>query len=308
VSDAKKIVALLVVAGALLAPATAGADATVNATLTAGSLKLGSLSPFALGANQIKISGPVADDGTVNIPASGVTFEPIATNVDVSGFSLNVQIGLSATGPITGKLPIAGGPASLTVPAQASIVAEPLLPASQGCTVGPITFAMTGTYDAAAKKLSLAQPDVSVPAVDASCGALGGIVNSQLGLPSSNNAVSLDFAVDALQAGALSFGKVAAKLVSGALSVPVSCKGGSACAGVVELTTKLKGKSVVLGKANYSVPAGKTSTLKLKPSSSGRKKINAAGKKGLKSALEVWPKGAKKAAATKALTLKGGGK
>jgi hypothetical protein len=307
VSAPKKIAALLVVVLALIAPATAAADSPFDAALTGGSLKLGTLSPFALGADQIKVSGPLGDDGTVNIPASGITFQPISTNVDVSGFSLQVTIGLSATGPATGKIPLSGGPATLTVPAQASVEALPLLPASQGCTVGPITFAMSGTYDAATKKLSVAQPDVSVPAVGTSCGALGGVVNSQLGLPSTNNAVSLDFAVDALQ-GALSFGKLSAKLVKNALSVPVTCKGGGACDGVVQLTTKVKGKSVVLAKSTYSVAADKAKTLKLKPSASARKKIDAAGKKGLKSAVEIWPKGAKKAAVTKSLTVKGAGK
>jgi hypothetical protein len=296
---------------ALMAPAAAAADTNVNAGLTSGSLKLGTLSPFGLTADQIKLSGPVADDGTVNIPASGVTFAPISTNVAVAGFNLQVSILLNATGPVTGKLPLNGGPASISVPAQATIEALPLIPASQGCTVGPITFDMTGTYDAATKKLSIAQPNVNVPAVGESCGQLGGIVNSQLGLPSANNSVNLDFLVEAAQSAALTLGKVGGQLKSNALSVPVNCKGpaeADGCLGQLRLTTKVKGKSVSLGKVAYDIATGDKETLKLKPSSSARKKITEAGKKGLKATLEIWPKGAKKAAATKSLTLKGGAK
>jgi hypothetical protein len=46
--------------------------------------------------------------------------------------------------------------------------------------------------------------------------------------------------------------------------------------------------------------------VKLKLSSSALKRINNAGKKGLRTSVEIWPKGAKKASTHKSLTLKTG--
>jgi hypothetical protein len=80
----------------------------------------------------------------------------------------------------------------------------------------------------------------------------------------------------------------------------------------VQLTTKVKSrrttKVVVLAKKTYSVRAGKNGTVRLRLSSSVLKRIKAAGRKGLKTSVEIWPKGAKKAATHKSLTLKTGGR
>lgn len=55
----------------------------------------------------------------------------------------------------------------------------------------------------------------------------------------------------------------------------VRCGGSGACSGTLELTTKAKGKTVVLGKASFKVGVGRSRTVKVKLSSAAKKLLAA---------------------------------
>jgi hypothetical protein len=221
----------------------------------------------------------------------------------------------------------------MVIPAQAKVEAyaggTPLLGTTSNCILGPLNFDVSGNYDAGAKTLTVGSDSVAVPSAGDGCGPLGAQVNSLLGLPSSANSISLTFAVSnqaivptpetpsapvapaAIPPGVLAFGRLSTKIVRNALAVPVKCSGAAGakkCGGEVRLTAKVKSgkktKTVTLGKVAYGVGAGKSKTYKVRLSSTARKYIQKAGKKGLKTSVEIWPGGAKKAAVTKPLVLK----
>jgi uncharacterized repeat protein (TIGR01451 family) len=300
-----------------------------DARLLNGSIRLGSIAPVDLAEGTVTLSG-ASGPGGISLPASGVVFRTLTLPVEVGTLKLNAKIILSAIGPATGTLPLGGGPAAINLPVQAKVEAEldngtPLLGSTSQCYLTPITFELSGTYDASTKRLSVTAPAVTVPEAGDGCGALGAQVNGLLGLPSSNNAVSLTFALNSagstggavtpqapvVAAAKAKFGSISSKLPSNALTAPVRCTGdakASACKGAVQLVTVVKnGKKstrVVLAKATkYSVKPGKTQTLKLKLSSSALKLLAKAGKKGLVVTVEMTPSGAKKASSTKSLRL-----
>jgi hypothetical protein len=264
-----------------------------------------------------------------------VVFKTITTQISLGGSGLDVRIILSATGPLTGTLPAAGGAASVAVPVQAKVEAylngTPLLGSTSNCIIGPLSFDLRGSYDAGSKTLTVGSDSIALPAAGEGCGALGGQVNGLLGLPSSANAISLTFGVSnsaivatpdpiqppvvtppaTIEPGVLGFGKLSSTIAKDVLSVPVKCTGkagGKSCAGKVTLAAKVtsgkKTKTVTLGSATYAVGVGKTKTYKLKLSSSARKYIEKAGKKGLKATVAILPTGAKKATLSKSLVLK----
>ena len=312
-------------------PATdSGPAGNFQATLASGSIRLGSIAPVDLAAGQATLDGSLAGDGTLTVPASGVQFKPLTLPVEVGTLKLNARIILSATGPATGKVPLAGGPAALSVPIQVKVEAEldngtPLLGSTSQCFIAPLTFDLGGSYDAATQKLTLSAPAVTVPQAGDGCGALGAQVNALLGLPSDNNAVSLVFSLGGAApttptnngggptttpTAKAALGTVKATLSKNTLSVPVKCTGAAAakCRGVVSLVTTVKSgkktKTVVLGKVSYSTTGGKTVTTKLKLTSSGLKLLTAAGKKGLRTKLQLVPSGQTKTSSTKTFTLK----
>ena len=310
-------------------PAAVGGTA-FDARLVSGSIRLGSIAPLDLADGTVTLSGS-SGPGGIALPASGIAFRALTLPVEVGTLKLNARIILSALGPASGTLPLSGGPAAISLPVQAKVEAEldngtPLLGSTSQCYLTPITFDLNGTYDAATKRLSVSAPAVTVPPAGSGCGALGDQVNALLGLPSSNNAVSLVFGVSSAGSGGgggattpqqptikpatAKFGSLSSKLSSNTLSAPVRCTGdtkAAACKGRVQLVTVVKkGKKstrTVLGKASYNVKPGKTQTLRLKLSSSGQKLLKAAGKKGIVVTVELTPSGAKKASSTKSLRL-----
>jgi carboxypeptidase family protein len=89
-----------------------------------------------------------------------------------------------------------------------------------------------------------------------------------------------------------------AKVKNGKAALSVKCEGAGACAGSLQLTakavttTKVKnGKAkkkvhtAVIGKANFSVPAGKTKTVTVKLNGAGKVLVQQAGAKGVKAAV-----------------------
>jgi hypothetical protein len=55
-----------------------------------------------------------------------------------------------------------------------------------------------------------------------------------------------------------------APVSGGKAALTISCVGGTGCSGTVKLTAKVKGKTVVLGTAHYTVGAGQSKTVKVK--------------------------------------------
>lgn len=100
-----------------------------------------------------------------------------------------------------------------------------------------------------------------------------------------------------------------AKVKGGKALLQLKCTGAGACSGVVKLTTSSKGKkgprkqkaskSVLIGHASFSIPAGKSKVVRVKLNGKGKALLQQAGNKGLK--VKVTGKGVKK----RTVTLKG---
>ncbi len=76
-----------------------------------------------------------------------------------------------------------------------------------------------------------------------------------------------------------------ASVRDGKAIVPLSCGKAGPCKGTLKLTAKSKGKTIVLGKARFSVAPGKSTKLKVKLSKRALALLEAAGSKGLKAKL-----------------------
>ncbi|HNH85886.1 MAG TPA: hypothetical protein PLE93_02180, partial [Solirubrobacterales bacterium] len=104
---------------------TINSDSTqsrLEATLTGGSLSLAALGEVELPADQLKLIGQRAANGTWSVPQSGVIFEPIEQTIDAPGIgSVTVKISISATADGAGSLPTGGGAATLNLPVQAKL-------------------------------------------------------------------------------------------------------------------------------------------------------------------------------------------
>jgi hypothetical protein len=173
----------------------------LRADLTGGELSLASLGAVPLPADQVSLEGVRASDGRWFVAAAGVQFEPVVQTIpDVLGPGTNVDvtISISATGAGRGTLPTGGGPATFKLPVRADVQAKlgtiNVIPPGTECSLRPITFDLTGTYDEAAKTVSLTSPTISFPKVTG-CATFKETIDSLLELPRSDIEMSLDFAL-----------------------------------------------------------------------------------------------------------------
>jgi hypothetical protein len=178
-----------------------GESKPVKATLTGGSLSLASLGSVALPAGQLSLSGLLFESGDFIVPQEGVAFEPVVQTIpDALGPGTNVEvtIAISATGDGAGKLPVGGGASDFVLPVRADVTAKlgtvSVIPPGTECALTPVTFNLAGTYDEAAKTVSLSSPNVGFPTVTG-CGSFQATVNSLLELPRNDIAIALDFAL-----------------------------------------------------------------------------------------------------------------
>ena len=293
----------------------------ITANMTAGTITLGALSPepLALPGGQLSIAGTVGDDGTWLVPSSGIILPAIVQDVDVSGIQARVKVIFSATGGAAGTITPGGGPASLAFKAQ--IKAEATLPGGDGiygtgddlpllgptsqCFLTPLDLSFEGTYDRTAGTLSLLASNIYLPKTSPGCGALGGTLDSALGLPLSTGVnMNINLAVQ----NGVTVGVVGRSVKASQLSVPVSCgKFGPVCAGVIEVLGKVRShgklKTVVLSSQAYRVAAGKKASVRVRFSSAVRRQIARAGSKGMVVSVRVKAKGARKAAAVRSVRI-----
>jgi hypothetical protein len=172
----------------------------LHALSTGGSLSLASLGSVELPDNQLKLDGKLGSDGRWFVPASGVTFAPVTQTInDVlgPGTSVAVIISISATGNGWGTLTNGGGTAKFKLPVRADVQAKlgdvSLLPVGTECSLKPITFNLTGTYNEAAQTAHLEQTDVAFPKVTG-CGSFKETIDSLLELPRNDIGLALDLA------------------------------------------------------------------------------------------------------------------
>lgn len=90
----------------------------------------------------------------------------------------------------------------------------------------------------------------------------------------------------------------------GRIAVRVACPAGATatCRGTVRVRAKRGKKTVTVASAAYVVKVGKTATARLKPTKAGKSLLRRARK--MKVSVELTPRGAKKAAAKRAVTLR----
>jgi hypothetical protein len=170
----------------------------ITGKLREGSLSLAALGSVPLPADQITLSGVRAADGRWLVPKDGVEFLPVVQTIPDAigpGQNVDVEISISATNDGLGTLPSGGGPATFVLPVKADVVAKLnglTLPLGDECSLKPITFDLTGTYDEAGKSVTLSSPNVGFPTVTG-CGTFKAIVDSLLELPRDDIAISLTF-------------------------------------------------------------------------------------------------------------------
>ena len=179
-----------------------GPSVPIKAKLTGGSLSLAALGEVPLPAGQVTLDGRLFENGSWSNPMEGIKFEPIEQQLEIEqiGGAADIKILLSATGPGSGKLPAGGGPATFNLPVQAKIEVSlgslVLLGPETDCALRPVTFDLAGTYDEAAKTVTVSSNNVAFPAVSAGCGGLGNTVNTQLELPRDDIGMSMTFALE----------------------------------------------------------------------------------------------------------------
>jgi hypothetical protein len=173
----------------------------IRADLTGGELSLASLGAVPLPADQVSLEGVRAADGRWFVAAEDVSFQPVVQNIpDVLGPGSNVEvtISISATGSGRGTLPAGGGPATFKLPVRADVQAKlgpvSVIPPGTECSLKPVTFDLSGTYDETAKTVSLTSPTISFPKVTG-CASFKETIDSLLELPRSDIEMSLDFAL-----------------------------------------------------------------------------------------------------------------
>ena len=270
----------------------------INATLTSGELSLAALGAVPLPAELATLNGKRASDGRWFVPQDGVSFESVTQTIpDVLGPGTNVDviISISATGAGRGTLPSGGGAATFVLPVRADVQARlgpiSVIPEGTECSLKPVTFNLTGTYDEAAKKVTLASPSVGFPKVTG-CATFKETIDSLLELPRNDIALSMEFdledVVDACPDGQtgtppncvtpeskLTMSQIRApkQVKSGkpiTLSTKVSNTGNAAATGVkvcLSSPTKLvKGKAQRC-KTVSSIAAGRSVTVKFKVNS-----------------------------------------
>jgi uncharacterized repeat protein (TIGR01451 family) len=324
-------------------PPVAGSTA-ISGKLTAGSITLGTLPALGLTANQLTVSGTISSAGAMVLPKDKIKFSSISVDAGSVVPGATAKIILSAAGDGSGQLPPAGGAASVKVPVIAKVEVyaasgAPLLNlgASSNCTVGPIDFDLSGTYDAGSKLGKFASSTVSVPAAGSGCGAIGGTLSSAIGIPSSTNAVSLDIvfsgsaAVDdppvtpdptpsatAKEATVKLSTKAATVSKKSTVAVQVACSStqsiDSCSAGKVTLKAKVKTKkkgkktvtvtkTVTVGSASYAkLTPGKSATVTVKLNATGKKLAKPGKSAKVSTVVQSSAKGAK--AVTGTLTVK----
>jgi hypothetical protein len=174
----------------------------IKASLTGGELSLASLGAVPLPADQVSLEGVRASDGRWLVPAGGVDFQPVIQNIpDVLGPGTNVEVEISitATGSGRGTLPTGGGPATFRLPVRADVQAKlgpiSVIPPGTECSLKPITFNLTGSYDETAKTVSLTSPSISFPKITG-CATFKETIDSLLELPRNDIEMSLDFALE----------------------------------------------------------------------------------------------------------------
>jgi hypothetical protein len=180
-----------VCAAALLSSSAAIADTVdqpgpISGTIDDGSsIKVGTVvNPVGGIANPSTISGTVDANGNLSFPVSGVQIAP--TQMTVNGLSLTTKIsamrdGIGTIDPLTGEL-------HLSFALKVAISGVPFAPncfIPQTNVVLSTTNAGGAAYDPATGKATVADGAFSVPAAQG-CGFLTGLVNAQLGLPSSS--------------------------------------------------------------------------------------------------------------------------
>ena len=127
----------------------------VKATLTGGNLILPGLAdegaPFEGG--QLRLIGELYENGGLEVPASGVEFDPLVIEQTVPGVgALTASIAISATGPGVGTLTPGGGPASFQLPVKAQVTVDTAIPGfsippEANCFLEPIQFDLNGNWD-----------------------------------------------------------------------------------------------------------------------------------------------------------------
>jgi hypothetical protein len=171
----------------------------INATLTGGELSLATLGSVPLPAGLATLNGRRASDGRWYVPREGVAFESVTQTIpDVLGPGSNVDviISISATGAGRGTLPTAGGPATFVLPVRADVQAKlgpvSVIPPGTECSLKPLSFNLSGTYDPVAKTVSLSSPAVAFPKVTG-CASFKETIDTLLELPRDDIALSMDF-------------------------------------------------------------------------------------------------------------------
>lgn len=173
----------------------------ITALSTGGTLSLASLGSVELPDDQVELVGKIGDDGRWFVPAEGVNFAPVVQTIEDAigpGTVVEVTISISATGNGWGVLTNGGGVAKFKLPVRADVVAKlggaPLFPEGTECSLKPITFDLSGTWDAGANTAQLAQNNVAFPKLTG-CGTFKTAIDTLLELPRSDIEMALDFAL-----------------------------------------------------------------------------------------------------------------
>jgi hypothetical protein len=213
----------------------------IKATLTGGELSLASLGAVELPADQVTLDGVRATDGRWFVAPEGVVFEPVVQTIpDALGPGTNVEVTISITalGAGRGTLPSGGGAATFKLPVRADVQAKlgaiSVIPPGTECSLRPVVFDLTGTYDATAKTVSLTSPSISFPKVTG-CASFKQTIDALLELPRSDIEMTLDFALE----------DIASECPAGQVGTPPNCV--PAAAALAEPTVKAP-KKVKSGK------------------------------------------------------------
>jgi LPXTG-motif cell wall-anchored protein len=198
VKSSKKF--LIAAGAAALAVATAGAGAVsaasvpVTFTVESGELSISGLAlPFPGGSS---FSGTWDDEtgalaGTLDIP----DFElPASETVPIA-----IGVSIAQVGNATGNIAPGTGAGTLTVSLDVVLSAAPLIP--DGCGIRGITIELSTSavggspLNFSTGALGLGGAEFNVPAASG-CGALEGVVNDALGLPTSETSITLSLQQD----------------------------------------------------------------------------------------------------------------
>lgn len=234
-----------------------GSNVPVKLTSTGGTLSLASLGSVDLPDDQVLLEGLLyTDQGGFSIPQGGVKFAPVVQTIDDvlgPGSKVSVVISITATGDGIGTLPNGGGPATFTLPVRADVEAKlgtvSVLPPGTECSLKPITFEFSGTYDEAAGSVRLSQPNVAFPQVTG-CATFKQIIDDLLELPRSDIEMDLTFSV----------AKGVATCPDGQTGTPPDCRD------IQRDPAKLKLVSV---KAPKKVKSGKSANVTIKVRNAG---------------------------------------